>query len=255
VSLRCQNWVYEHSEATGNERLVLLAIADEADDDGTNGHPGIERIAHKARVNTRTTMRCIERLEAAGRLIVHRPAIKGRGHFNTYVVLMAEGTKGDTLTEPERVQKGDTNPRNTAPAYLDGHRPIDPGTQDPEVKDSPVDAVFATWLASTKKTARTVLDAKRRTLITNALKTHPLGDVLDAVRGWENSPYHRGQNADRRVYNDLGLLLRDAEHIERFRDLSRAPRPNGSDRGVPRGPAPIDDDRAGPSRLIRPEDL
>ncbi len=49
--------------------------------------------------------------------------------------------------------------------------------------------------------------------------------MIAAVQGWENSPYHRGENEHRRKYNDLGLLLRDADHIERFRDLARAAKP------------------------------
>jgi hypothetical protein len=152
VSIRCQSWVYEHSEATGNERLILLAIADEADDDGTNAHPGVHRIARKARVNQRTTMRCIERLETAGRLIVVRPVAAGRGHFNSYVVVMVEGgigqedrpgpgpsapggggtgaSKGDTLAlneiAPDDRLKGDRKARKGAQPYLDRYRPIDP---------------------------------------------------------------------------------------------------------------------------------
>lgn len=137
MSIRCQTWVYEHSEATGNERLVLLAIADEADDDGTNGHPGIDRIAHKARVNKRTTMRCIDRLEAAGRLVVHRPEVKGRGHFNTYVVVMAEGVKGGTLA-PAPPEKGREKARNGAQPYLAGTRPTDPLT--PSATETPTRA-------------------------------------------------------------------------------------------------------------------
>lgn len=132
MSIRCQNWVYENSEARGNDRLVLLAIADEADDDGTNGHPGIDRISHKARVPKRTTMRCIERLEAAGWLVVHRPAVRGRGHFNSYEVVMGKGDKGapfvgDEETVPERRVKA----RKGAQPYLERDRPIDPLTQDP----------------------------------------------------------------------------------------------------------------------------
>lgn len=146
MSIRCQSWVYQHSEARGNDRLVLLAIADEANDDGTNAYPGIVTIAHKARVNKRTTMRCIDRLEEDGRLIVQRPETSGRGHHNTYIVVMseppAEAPKGDTLSPlsaaakaPENgqveAQKGDKRARKGAQPYLNGDRPIDPGIDPP----------------------------------------------------------------------------------------------------------------------------
>jgi hypothetical protein len=38
-------------------------------------------------------------------------------------------------------------------------------------------------------------------------------------------PFNRGENDRRTVYNDLGLLLRDAEHIEKFRDADQHPAP------------------------------
>ncbi len=38
-----------------------------------------------------------------------------------------------------------------------------------------------------------------------------------------HSPHHRGQNDRGQPYCDLELLLRDAAHIERFRDLDRDP--------------------------------
>lgn len=92
----------------------------------------------------------------------------------------------------------------------------------PEVSsDDDVTAVFEAWLEATNRTGATRLDPKRRRLITAALKGYPRRDVIDAVRGWRNSPHHCGDNDNRTVYNDLGLLLRDSEHIERFRDLER----------------------------------
>lgn len=90
--------------------------------------------------------------------------------------------------------------------------------------------VFDRWIEATGKTGATVFAAKRRRLIANALKLYPLDDVLDAVQGWRHSPHHRGENDSHTVYNDLELLLRDAQHIERFRDLNR--RRNGA---APRG--------------------
>lgn len=142
MSIRCQNWVYEYSEATGNDRLVLLAIADEADDDGTNAFPGIKRIAHKARVPERTVMRSLERLEASGYLVVHRPEQRGRGRFNSYVVAMDNGNpdprKGATLSPinppdqtEEKVPERRAKARKGAPPYVNRRRPPDPGPIDP----------------------------------------------------------------------------------------------------------------------------
>lgn len=97
------------------------------------------------------------------------------------------------------------------------------GSKDPNLRGplTPVAAIFDAWRTAAGKSDRTVLDPKRRRLITGALGAYPVDDLVDAVRGWRHSPHHAGQNDTGTVYNDLGLLLRDAEHIERFRDLER----------------------------------
>jgi hypothetical protein len=87
----------------------------------------------------------------------------------------------------------------------------------PSRKYGRVDLVFEAWKTSTGRT-RVKLDEKRRRLIRNALKSYDLDDVLAAVDGWRFSPMHAGDNERQTVYNDLSLLLRDGEHIERFRD-------------------------------------
>lgn len=142
MSIRCQNWVFEHSESRGNDRLVLLVIADEADDDGSNAYPGIERIALKARLPVRTVMRCVERLETEGALLVQRPEKPGRGRFNRYVVVMGELSKGATLScgkvppsapsgAGKKVPEVRGKIRKDARPYVIGHRPPDPLTHNP----------------------------------------------------------------------------------------------------------------------------
>lgn len=81
-------WVMYESPSTGNDRLVLLMIADEADDQGGNAYPSIDLIALKARVNRATVMRAIARLEGGGELLVKRPTTRGRGAHNRYCVAM-----------------------------------------------------------------------------------------------------------------------------------------------------------------------
>lgn len=79
--------------------------------------------------------------------------------------------------------------------------------------------VFDAWVAG--KGTRAVLSKERQRLIAARLKEFPVEDLVDAVRGWRQVPFNRGENPSRTVYNDLGLLLRDADHVERFRDLQR----------------------------------
>jgi hypothetical protein len=85
--------------------------------------------------------------------------------------------------------------------------------------------VFDAWVTSTGHMA-CKLDDKRRRVIAARLADYPFDDVLDAVRGWERDPWE-----DRRKHNEISILLRDASHLEKFRDLWRQPQPtlvNGS---------------------------
>jgi len=85
-----------------------------------------------------------------------------------------------------------------------------------------VRAVFDHWVQAAGKTSTTKLDAKREKLIKKALSQYPLEDVLDAVVGWKRSDFHTGNNDHGRVYSRIELLLRDAAHIEMFRDMERS---------------------------------
>lgn len=133
MSVRVSAWVFDQSEATGNDRLILLALADEADDDGTNAYPSIERLARKARINRATTIRAIQRLEAAGELVVRRPETHGRGHHNTYVIVMGrtcpETSQTATLSDNEKRNEKERKGPETShlarpnPKTL---RPVDP---------------------------------------------------------------------------------------------------------------------------------
>ncbi|WP_322754382.1 helix-turn-helix domain-containing protein [Frankia sp. Cas3] len=122
-------WVWGASATAGNERLVLLAIADTADDDGGNAWPSVATLARKTRLDARTVQRVIRRLAAGGHLLIETAA--GRGGANMYTVVMsdtAEPKPGPVDNRPS----GRPDPRQAAgggnpppPAQL-RHRP--PGT-------------------------------------------------------------------------------------------------------------------------------
>lgn len=55
MSVKAQNWVWQHSRAEGNELLVELAIADRANDDGEDCWPSMETLCRKTRLSRSTT--------------------------------------------------------------------------------------------------------------------------------------------------------------------------------------------------------
>jgi hypothetical protein len=84
MSVRVMSWVFERSASELAARLVLLAIADRANDEGSDAWPSIPTLAKKAHVDERTVRRSIERLERLGELRVERQI--GRSHIYTVVM-------------------------------------------------------------------------------------------------------------------------------------------------------------------------
>lgn len=112
VSIQCMMHVWWNSLTSGNDRLVLLAIADEADDEGQNAFPSVRRVAEKVNCHTATVLRCIVNLERANELEVVRPLTRGRGRLNKYKILMAPiPTPDEIRARYEPVDKNDRKPR------------------------------------------------------------------------------------------------------------------------------------------------
>ena len=49
-------------------------------------------------------------------------------------------------------------------------------------------------------------------------------ELCQAVDGCLASPHHQGQNANGQKYDDLELICRSPEHVERFIRIARCPR-------------------------------
>ncbi len=87
MSVACMTWVFTHSTSAGADRLLLLAIADHAGDDGDDAWPSVPTLASKTGISERSVQRGIGRLVEGGHLTVERCA--GRGGTNRYRVVMA----------------------------------------------------------------------------------------------------------------------------------------------------------------------
>lgn len=79
--------------------------------------------------------------------------------------------------------------------------------------------IFDAWKATLNRPSAARLTADRRRVIQRALKDYPLAELEAAVRNWPKSAHHRGENDRGTVYNDVALILRDAQRIEYFRDI------------------------------------
>ncbi len=81
MGLAATKWVWWQSRATGIPKLVLLAIADHASDEGV-AWPGVARLAGMVGKSPRTVQRCLEELEALGDLKreIHGANLSHRRH-------------------------------------------------------------------------------------------------------------------------------------------------------------------------------
>lgn len=92
MSVQAMTWVFDHSDTTGSDRLVLLALANHADSLGRNAHPSIDLIAYEARVHRSTAARSLARLKEMGAIELEQ-AGGGRGRVSHYRVVMGEPEK------------------------------------------------------------------------------------------------------------------------------------------------------------------
>jgi len=81
VSGRVVGHVLRSSQSAGAARLVMVAIAERADDDGAEAWPSLDTIAHDARIDRATVKRALLRLEAAGELVIIRGGGRRTNHY------------------------------------------------------------------------------------------------------------------------------------------------------------------------------
>lgn len=69
MSVEAMSWVFTSSEASGGDRLVLLALADHAGRDEWVAWPSVARLARSARLSPRAAQYALRRLERDGRIV------------------------------------------------------------------------------------------------------------------------------------------------------------------------------------------
>jgi hypothetical protein len=101
MSIKLMTKVWEHGPEDRTETIVLLALADRANDDGSSCFPSIADVAQRSRLSRRGTQKVIRRLEDKGFLTVDENS--GPGGTNNYQLHPAqlEGRTECTGGEPD----------------------------------------------------------------------------------------------------------------------------------------------------------
>jgi hypothetical protein len=79
MSIRVMTAIWDCKAYEGGTLLVLLAMADWADDTGGKVYPKLDTLAEKARLSIRQTQYCLGRLKADGAIEQVAPARRGKG--------------------------------------------------------------------------------------------------------------------------------------------------------------------------------
>lgn len=99
-----------------------------------------------------------------------------------------------------------------------------------------VRSVFAHWQA-TMGHAKAQLDDKRKKAIRAMLKLYSPDDLKAAITGCSLSPFHMGKNDQRQRYDGLHLILRDADHVDKFIAMAKDPGSAPAPQQSPQAPA------------------
>jgi DnaD/phage-associated family protein len=103
VSIKLMTAIFESPEPKGAERLVLLSLADNANDEGVCW-PSVKTIAKKSAIDERRCHRIIKKLEKLGYLIItERNAANGINSTNVYAVYstpIEDGTRARVAPAP-----------------------------------------------------------------------------------------------------------------------------------------------------------
>lgn len=127
------SWVFEHSDAEASDRLVLLALADHADDESWSCWPSVPRLARKARVSERTVQRCLRSLAEAGHIEVESQGADVRRadrRPNRYTIRRGDSVTPRSGVTPE-TERGD-NQRADGVTLLSPEPSVEPPVKPSE---------------------------------------------------------------------------------------------------------------------------
>lgn len=106
MSMRLVSLVLEEYQGTTRQRLVLMALAKHANDDGSSCFPSVKKLAKVAGVCIATVQRALPELADQGAItILHKGGATGRGDHSRYKINVENINKDRTLI-PLKSEKG-----------------------------------------------------------------------------------------------------------------------------------------------------
>lgn len=90
MSIKVMNAVWANAECSGSELLILLALADFADDNGENIYPSMQTLARKSRMSDKQARRVVQNLVKLKLIEIVEAGgwQRGRNRANSYRILL-----------------------------------------------------------------------------------------------------------------------------------------------------------------------
>lgn len=216
-----------------HEKLILFFLASYMGKK-TMCYPSHQSLASDCTLSIDSVKRGLKRLEKKGLISISRKlGLNNQYTFNLKII--SEPSADSTQCSQHLEADSPTHPVHTAPTP-NAHSPpnnisnnIKECTSNIcEVETSPVcvsDApstsastqeLFKYW-QEVMNHPKAKLDKNRKGAIQKALKLgFSIDELKQAISGCSKTPYNMGQNDSGQVHDYMSLILRDAEHIERF---------------------------------------
>lgn len=177
-----------------------------------------------------------------GRLGGQKTAESGKSKTNLRQFasdVSTEATEATTEATPKQTPKQDRSNTEALTPITNHQSPIKETTLSvvSEKQPDPGERVFEHWRQVMHKNARTAYDKARQNKVNARLSDgYTVEDLILAVDGCAKTPHNMGQNDRGQEYNDLSLICRDAEHVDRFIQNAQAPPIPGQSMRRPRPP-------------------
>lgn len=109
LSIHVMSWVLRHSEERLGNRLVLLALAEFAHDDGTKAYPAVATLTERARLSERQVQSALKALQEHGAIELTGKSPKGT---NVYRVIMGGADSAPPQNPTDDQLDSAPNPRH-----------------------------------------------------------------------------------------------------------------------------------------------
>ena len=250
MSVEAVSAVLNFSASTGTSRNVVIAMANRADEHGLC-FPSVKDIAKRANCSPRAVQYALRKLEELGELQVLEGGEGGRKRTPLYIIelpgLDGEVTedhnyylrrKGAKTAPPKTAQRaqaaqqkgasGGSERAQTSAPKQSVETSVEPSNKKTAASFSdPVAELYEFWKASTGRNGGTKLtDGRRRAVKARLAEGRSDEEIRRAIANVAASDWHmkRGRHADRdgEKHDDLTLICRNGELLEKYRDLASA---------------------------------